>query len=123
MRRFGLSIPLQSQRSFATEFDRLQPRPDLLRIGVNIRVGDWAFDPAIEREKLHNLSYYHNYFNCAQSIEGFSRHQQHSQVSVEVVVVVEVIVDVVVVDVVVVGRVPLLFACFVWHIMRAAISL
>lgn len=45
-------------------------RQEVVRIGIQIRAGDWTFDKELEQE-LH-LNAYLPFFDCAQQIEAFA---------------------------------------------------
>lgn len=51
---------------------------DVLRIGIQIRAGDWAFDASQEQEL--KLKPYLPFFDCAKQIEGFAKPHPDAQV-------------------------------------------
>jgi hypothetical protein len=56
--------------AFSTEFDRLSTAADddVLKIGINVRLGDWTFDPAIDTQIVSNLRVMEGAFECAEAI-------------------------------------------------------
>jgi hypothetical protein len=56
--------------AFGHEFERLQDaHDDVLRIGVNIRLGDWVFDSGMDKT-IDNLSFLQGIFDCAHAVEA-----------------------------------------------------
>eukprot|EP01038_Epipyxis_sp_PR26KG_P017036 gene17036-23418_t len=45
------------------------PNPKILKIGIQIRVGDWQFNKA---DQSINLNHFRSFFECAQQIENFA---------------------------------------------------
>jgi hypothetical protein len=51
--------------------DGRETKMDVIRIGIQIRAGDWAFDE--EQEKELEMERYLPFFNCARQVEEFAR--------------------------------------------------
>jgi hypothetical protein len=61
------------KEAFGSEFGRLQDtHNDVLKIGVNIRLGDWVFGTtSSEKDKsINDLSFLQGIFDCAHAIEA-----------------------------------------------------
>lgn len=66
-----LFSPTESlKKAMSREFSILSSS-DILKISINIRVGDAVFDPNADSQT--NLSSYDPYFNCASTIESYAR--------------------------------------------------
>jgi hypothetical protein len=59
------------KKAMSREFSILKSN-DILKISVNIRVGDPVFDPEYD-ERTTKLELYEHYFSCASKIESFAR--------------------------------------------------
>jgi hypothetical protein len=70
------------KEAFSTEFERLEnPHDDVLKIGVNIRLGDWVFGSEIDKS-ITNLSFLQGTFNCAHAIEASRKAAGTTKVSI-----------------------------------------
>jgi hypothetical protein len=70
--------------AFRTEFDRLGTTADddVLKIGINFRLGDWTFDPAIDKQIVKNLRVMEGAIECAEAIAAAKKRSKDTKVSV-----------------------------------------
>jgi hypothetical protein len=79
--RFLFSPNDAVKEAFGTEFERLEDsHNDVLKIGVNIRLGDWVFDSKMDRS-IANLSFLQGTFDCAHAIEAVRKMASTTKVS------------------------------------------
>ncbi len=75
-----MQLSKRALRPRSTVFkDGQERKVDVLRIGIQIRAGDWTFDEAAREQELE-IPRYMPFFDCARQLEAFAKPSPDSQV-------------------------------------------